>query len=64
MKKDLYVVTKFIFANSAEEAIRKDKTSKVNEIWIENDWKKNKVESLINNKKHKNEPHMGFQQKL
>jgi hypothetical protein len=47
MKKDLYVVTKLIFATSAQEAIEKEKNSKVNEVWIEGDWKKDKIDNII-----------------
>ncbi len=45
--KDLYIVQKYIMAESAEEAIKKDKKHKVNEVFIDGDWKKNKIEKII-----------------
>lgn len=45
--KDLYVVQKYIRASSVEEALAKEKETKVNEVWIDSDWKKHKNEKLI-----------------
>lgn len=42
-KKDnrkLFVVKKYIWANHASEAIRKDKTQRVDDVWVDEDWKK------------------------
>ena len=50
MPKDLYVVTKFIFAGSAREAIDKEGKSEVNEVWIDKDWRESQMESLLNGK--------------
>ena len=53
MKKDIkkrYVVRKYIMAKSAQEAIRKDRTHKPDDVWIDDEWKKenpNKLESCI-----------------
>lgn len=43
MAKDqnkLFVVRKYIKAQSAAEAIRKDRTTPVHDVWIDDDWKK------------------------
>lgn len=37
-----YVVRKYIMANSALEAIRRDKKAPVHDVWIDEDWKKTK----------------------
>lgn len=36
----LYVVRKFIEANSLKEAIKKEKNIPLDEIWVDDDWKK------------------------
>jgi hypothetical protein len=37
----LFVVRKYIWAKDANSAIQKDKTHKVEEIWVDEEWKKN-----------------------
>lgn len=39
-KDKLFVVKKYIKAKSAAEAIRKDKTTPVDDVWVDEDWKK------------------------
>ena len=51
--KDLYVVTKFTMASSVEEALKKEKKTKVSEVWIDGDWKKHKNEKLIDKRIYK-----------
>jgi hypothetical protein len=41
VSKNLFVVRKYIMAKSAAEAIRKDKHTAVDEVWVDDDWKKN-----------------------
>jgi hypothetical protein len=36
-----YIVRKYVMANSAMEAIRNEKKFRVDEVWIDEDWKKN-----------------------
>jgi len=36
----LFVVRKYIMAKSAAEAIRKDKSSKVDDVWVDDEFKK------------------------
>ncbi len=36
----LYIVKKYILANSASEAIRKDKNTPVDDVWMDDDFKK------------------------
>lgn len=38
-KPKMYRVTKYIKANNALSAIRKDKTTPVHDVWVDNDWK-------------------------
>lgn len=35
-----FIVRKYILASSAAEAIKKDKNSPVDDVWIDEDWKK------------------------
>jgi len=37
----LFIVRKYIFARSAAEAIRKDRITPPDEIFIDDDWRKN-----------------------
>ncbi len=39
----LYVVRKYISAKSAAEAIRKDKTHPVDDVWMDEDFKNKKL---------------------
>lgn len=39
-KPKLFVVRKYVMAHSAAEAIRKDKTTAVDEVWVDEEWKK------------------------
>lgn len=43
MKKDLYIIRKFIFADSIEDAIIKEKKARVNEIWIDEECRKQRI---------------------
>lgn len=52
-KKDLYVIRKFIMAKDAEEAIKIEKTKPVNDVWMDDDWKKGKIQNT-------NEKEVGF----
>lgn len=38
--KKLYVVTKYIFANSIEQAIKLDKETKPYDVYVDPDWRK------------------------
>lgn len=49
MKKDnnkLFVVRKYIMAKSASQAIRKDRTHPVDDVWVDDEWKKKGAEGL------------------
>lgn len=41
MTKKLFVVRKYIWANSAQQAIKNERRSPVEDVWIDEDWKKN-----------------------
>jgi len=43
-----FVVRKYIMAKSAQEAIRKDRTHKPDDVWVDDEWKK---ENLNKNRK-------------
>lgn len=36
----LFIVRKYILASSAKEAIKKDKTTPVDDVWVDEDFKK------------------------
>lgn len=40
----LFVVKKFIYANSATQAITKDKQTAVDEVYVDDEWKQKNVE--------------------
>lgn len=39
--KKLFIVRKYVWAKDAEQAIKIEKTQKVDDVWIDEDWKKN-----------------------
>lgn len=39
-KLNRYIVRKYIMAKSAVDAIKKDKIAPVNDVWLDDDWKK------------------------
>lgn len=41
--KKIFVVKKFVEAKSAKDALKKEKTCPVDEIWIDEEWKKNNI---------------------
>jgi hypothetical protein len=49
MKKDnrkLFIVKKYIMATSASDAIRKEKTTRPDDVWVDEDWKKGQMNQL------------------
>lgn len=49
MKKEkdkLFVIKKYIKARSASEAIRKDKSTAVDDVWVDEDWKKGEASGI------------------
>ena len=57
--KKLFVVKKYIMAESASEAIRKDKQTPVGDVWVHEDWMKKDIEGLFS----VNEKPIGFNKK-
>lgn len=45
-KPKLFVVRKYIKARTAAEAIRKDRTTDVSEVWVDDEWKKGAATEL------------------
>lgn len=43
MEKDLYIIVKSVMAKNVKDALRLEKESKVVNIYMDDDWKKNKV---------------------
>lgn len=39
--KKLFIVRKYIMAKSAKDAIKLDKISPVDDVWVDTDWNKN-----------------------
>lgn len=46
-KPKMFVVRKYIKATSAAQAIRKDKTTPVHDVWVDDDWKKQSLTDAI-----------------
>ena len=46
MKEKLFVIKKYIKARSAQEALRKDRDTKPDDVWIDDEWKKGNSEQL------------------
>ena len=46
-KPKMYIVRKYIMANNASQAIRKDKTTPVHDAWVDNEWKTDHLASAI-----------------
>lgn len=45
-KDKMFIVKKYIKASSAAEAIRKDRTTPVSDVWIDDEWRKNNRDNL------------------
>lgn len=52
-KQKLYVIRKYVMASSASGAIKKEKNQKVDDVWIDDDYKRNMTQKL--------EPAIGFE---
>jgi len=47
-KKDRYIIRKYVMASSAQEAIKLDKKYKPQDVWIDEDYKKdNQLSSCV-----------------
>lgn len=45
-KEKMFIVRKYITASSAAQAIRRDKTHPVDDVWIDEEWRKNNITQL------------------
>lgn len=45
-KQKLFVVKKYIMANSAHDALRKERRHRPDDVWVDEDWKKEHKEQL------------------
>ena len=45
-KNKLYVVRKYIKAGSAQEALKKERKHKPDEVWVDEEWKKGHMDKL------------------
>ena len=46
-RQQLFVVRKYIFATSAAEAIKLDKTHDVDDVWVDDDYRKEALRSQL-----------------
>jgi hypothetical protein len=49
-RKKLFVIRKYIFATSAREAIKEERNHEVDDVWVDDEWKKdpnNQLSSAI-----------------
>lgn len=46
-QKKRYVVRKYIMANSAHEAIKKERKYRPDDVYIDSDWQKNNDEKVV-----------------
>lgn len=53
--KKLFVVKKYIMANSAQQAIRLDKKTPPDDVWVDETWKNNNLSSAIGFSHYENE---------
>ena len=42
----LFVIKKYVLAKSASDAIKKDKHTKVDDCWVDDEWKKGQANQL------------------
>lgn len=59
-EQKVYVIRKYILATNAKEAIKKDKTSEVDDCWAEDKSLSNFIENLT---PKKDQPEVGFKTK-
>lgn len=45
-EQKLYIIRKYIRASSAQEAIKLDKIKPVDDVWVDDDWKKGQAPNL------------------
>jgi hypothetical protein len=45
-KQKLFIVRKYIMATSAKQALRKESKMPADEVWVDEDWKKNPTNQL------------------
>lgn len=43
MNKKLFIVKKYVYATSAKDAIKKEKETQVDDVWVDEEWKKNQL---------------------
>jgi hypothetical protein len=46
LKPKLYVIKKYVKATSAAEALRKERTVAADDVWVDDDWRKNNRDNL------------------
>lgn len=47
MKDKLFVVKKFIMAKSVKDALKKERNTPVDSVWIDDEWAKGNAKSLV-----------------
>lgn len=46
MAEKLFIIKKYVRAKSASEAIRKEKKIAVDDVWVDEDWRKSATDKL------------------
>jgi len=42
----LFIIRKYILAKSAQDAIKKERFTQVDDVWVDDDWKKEQNDNL------------------
>jgi len=50
LMEKLFVIKKYVMAKSAHDAIKKDKKTQVDDVWVHEDWHKMDVEKKFEKK--------------
>jgi polysaccharide deacetylase 2 family uncharacterized protein YibQ len=56
--KKLYIVRKYVIANSITDAIKKEKKVEIDDCWLDDDFKRASIDNMLENKKN-----IGFKNK-
>ena len=51
MQEKQYVVRKYIMAKNAKDALKKEKDVRADEVWLDEDWKRENLSKVIGFKK-------------
>jgi hypothetical protein len=46
MAPKLYIIRKYVMASSVKDALRKEKDAPIEDVWVDEDWKKDNQPAL------------------